>query len=188
MKLCTFQTNTVTLIPLTKNATTTLTLSIWFYRGYPISAWCIEETLVWPITKAHSFERLELLSNASTYGAKFFVTCGGHAKSDDFFKSSEITVREAETKALENKKVCSDLLKKIEEEGQAILALGKPISALIDTELGALLLWYTKEANSAQELKAANMIKWNIIVAEVNQPHLSESWTTENEAELERLK
>ena len=154
------------------NATATLTLSIWFYRSDLLSAWCIEETLVWPITKAHSFERLELLANASTNGAKFFVTCGGHAKSDDFFKSSETTFWEAAIKVLENKNVCSALLKKIEEEGQAILAFGKPISALLNTELGALLLWYKKEANSAQVLKAVNMIKCNTIVAEVNQPHL----------------
>ena len=32
------------------------------------------------------------------------------------------------------------------------------------------------------------MIKWNTIVAEGTQPPLLESWTTENEAELERLK
>ena len=75
-------------------------------------------------------------------------------------------------------------MKKIEEEGQAILALGKPTSDFIDTELGYLLIWYTKEANSAQGLKTANLIKCNTIVAEVNQPHLLESWTTDNEAEL----
>ena len=32
------------------------------------------------------------------------------------------------------------------------------------------------------------MIKWNTIVAEGTQQHLLESWTTDNEAELERLK
>ena len=89
---------------------------------------------------------------------------------------------------MEDKKVVSDLLKKIEEEGQDILALGKPISALFDSELGALLLWYTKEAKSTQGLKATNLIKWNMIVAEGTQPPLLESCTTENEAELERLK
>ena len=64
----------------------------------------------------------------------------------------------------------------------------KPTSALLDPELGALLLWYTKEAKSAQGLKAAKLIKWNTIVAEGTQPPLFKSWTTENEAELEQLK
>ena len=125
-----------------------------------------------PITEAHYLERLELLENSSTHGAKFFATCGGHATSDDFFKSVEIYVWEAVIKALEDKKVGSSLLKKIEEEGQATLALGKPTSAFLNTELGALLLWYTKEAKSAQVLKAENMIVWNSIVSEGTQPPL----------------
>ena len=66
--------------------------------------------------------------------------------------------------------------------------MGKPTFVFLDTELGALLLWYTKEAKSAQGLKAAKLIKWNTIVAEGNQPPLLESWTTENEADIERLK
>ena len=37
-------------------------------------------------------------------------------------------------------------------------------------------------------MKAAKLIKWNTIVAEGNQPPLLESWTTENEADIERLK
>ena len=73
------------------NATPTFTLSIRSYKSDLLSARCIKETLVWPITKAHSLDQLELLANSSTYGAKLFATCGGHAKSDDFFKSSETT-------------------------------------------------------------------------------------------------
>ena len=79
-------------------------------------------------------------------------------------------------------------IEKIEEKGQDILALGKPTSVFLDPELGALLIWYTKQAKHAKVLKAANLIKWNTIVAEGTQPHLLESWTTENEAELEQLK
>ena len=125
-----------------------------------------------PITKAHYLEWLELLESASTHGAKFFATGGGHATSYDLFKSVEIPVWEAAIKSLEDKKVGSDLLKKIEEEGQAILDLGKPTFALLYPELGALLIWYTKEAKSAQVLKEKNLIKQNTIVAEGNQPPL----------------
>ena len=99
------------------NAAAAFTLSLWSYRGALISARCIEETLVRPITKAHSLERLELLENSSTHGAKFFATGGGHETSDDFFKSVKIPVWGAAIKALEDKKVGSALLKKIEEEG-----------------------------------------------------------------------
>ena len=113
---------------------------------------------------------------------------GVHATSDDFFKSVKFPVCEAEIKALGGKKVGRALLKKIEEEGQAILALGKTTSALLNPKLGSLLLWYTKGENGAQVLKAANLIKWNTIVAEGTQPPLLESWITENEAYLESLK
>ena len=40
------------------NAAATFTLSMRSYRGGLISAQCIEETLVRPITEAHSLERL----------------------------------------------------------------------------------------------------------------------------------
>ena len=79
-------------------------------------------------------------------------------------------------------------MKKTEKEGQGILDLGKSTSAFLDPELGALLPCYTNEANSAQGLKASKLIKWNMIVAEGTQPPLLEIWTTDNEAELERLR
>ena len=94
------------------NAAVALTLSMRSYRGDLISARCIEETLVRPITEAHSLEQLELLANDSTHGAKFFATGGGHATSDDFFKSVKIPVWESAIKALEDKKLVSALLKK----------------------------------------------------------------------------
>ena len=64
-----------------------------------------------PITEAYSLDWLEILAKASTSGAKFFATGGGHATSDNFFKSVKIPVWEAEIKALEDKKVGSALLK-----------------------------------------------------------------------------
>ena len=72
------------------NAAVTFILSMRSYIGDLLSAQCIKETLVRPITEAHSLERLELLANSSTHGAKFFATGGGHATSDDFFKSVKI--------------------------------------------------------------------------------------------------
>ena len=77
-----------------------------------------------PVTKAQYLERLELLAKDITHGSKFFATGGGCATSDDFFKSVKIPVWDATIKALEDKKVGSALLKKNEEEGQAILTLG----------------------------------------------------------------
>ena len=74
------------------NAVVAFTLSMWSYRGDLLSVWCTKETLVWPITEAHSLERLELLANASTHVSKFFATGGGHATSDDFFKCVKILV------------------------------------------------------------------------------------------------
>ena len=105
------------------NDASNFTLSMWSYRGDLLSARCIEENLVQPITKAHSLERLELLAKASTHGSKLFVTGGGHATSDEFFQSVEFTFWEAEIKVLEDKKVGSSLLKKSEGESQDILDL-----------------------------------------------------------------
>ena len=65
---------------------------------------------------------------------------GGLATSEDFFKSVEIPVCEAAIKALGDKKVGSALLENPDKEGQAILALGKPTSDLLDPELCALCL------------------------------------------------
>ena len=96
------------------NAAATFTLSARSYRDDLLSARCIKETLVRPITKSNPLERLELLENSSTRGAKIFATGGGHATSDDFFRSIKIPVWEAEIKALEDKKVGSAWLKKIE--------------------------------------------------------------------------
>ena len=94
------------------NAAATFTLSMRSYRGDLLSARCIKENLLQPITEAHPLERLELLENDSTNGENFFATDGGHATSDDFFKSAKIPVWEAEIKVLEDKKVGSALLKK----------------------------------------------------------------------------
>ena len=77
------------------------------------------------IIEAHSLEQLELLANASTYGSKFFATGGGHAISDNFFKSVEIPVWEAEIKALEDKKLGSALLKKNRRRGSCYSRFGK---------------------------------------------------------------
>ena len=93
------------------NAAATITLSMRSYIGDMLSAGCIKETLVWPITKAHSLEWLELLAKANTHGSKLFATGGVHATIDDFFKSNEISVWEAAIKALEDKKVGSAQLK-----------------------------------------------------------------------------
>ena len=49
------------------NAAATFTLSMQSYRGDMISARCIKETLVRPITEAHSLEQLEMLAKASTH-------------------------------------------------------------------------------------------------------------------------
>ena len=76
-----------------------------------LSARCIKETLVRPITEAHSLERLELLEKAITHVSKLFSTGGGHATSDDFFNSVVISVWEAASKALEDNKVGGALLK-----------------------------------------------------------------------------
>ena len=92
-----------------------------------------------------------MLEKSITNGANFFATV--------------VAMKRVMT-SLEDKNLGSDLLKKIEKEGQDIPDLRKSTSALLDPELGALLLWYTKEAKSAQELKAENLIKWNKIFTE----------------------
>ena len=52
---------------------------------------------------------MDLLEKASTHGARFFATGGGHATIDDFFKSIKIRIWGAAIKVY--KKVGSALLK-----------------------------------------------------------------------------
>ncbi|KAL7465783.1 hypothetical protein ACHAXS_012907, partial [Conticribra weissflogii] len=73
------------------------------------------------VTKAHSIERQELLSKAKTHGALFCATGGGHITSDDFFKSMEMPVSEAEIKAMEKDKARRLALAKYEDEARMIL-------------------------------------------------------------------
>ena len=49
-------------------------------------------------------------------------------------------------------------------EGQVIISLQKPISAVRNIELATLLLWHTKESKSAQVLKTVKLTMWNAIV------------------------
>ena len=107
------------------NAASTITLSIRSYIGDILSAQYNKETLVRPITEAHSLERLELLAKAIAHESKFFATCGGHATSDDFFKSIEIPVWEAAIKELEDKKVGSAMLKTNRGRGSEYSHFGK---------------------------------------------------------------
>ena len=74
------------------NAASTFTLSMRSYRGDLLSERCTEETLVRPIAKDNYLDRLELLEISSTHRTKFFAAGGGHATSDDFFKSVKIPV------------------------------------------------------------------------------------------------
>ena len=87
-----------------------------------------------------------------------------------------------------DKKADLALFEKIEREGKAILALDKPMSGLLDPELGTLLLWYTKEGKSSQGKKPAKIAKWRAIVAAGTLPPVNEEWSPENQAELERLR
>ena len=170
------------------NAVATFTLTMRSYRGDLLSARCIEEEMARPITEAHSLERLELLAKASSHGAKFFATGGGHATTDDFFRAIEIPVWNAAIKVLVDRKADLALAEKIEQEGQAILRLEKPVSQLRDPELATLLLWFTKESKGAQGLKTAKLAKWSAIVAAGTPAPATDKWTLENEAELERLR
>ena len=123
-----------------------------------------------PITQPHSLERQELLAKASSHGAKFFATGGSHCTTDDFFKAIEIPVWDAQIKAYEDKKEECSRLEKAEEDGKAVLALGKAASEMNVEQLGLLLVWYTSESKTKLGKKPERVAKWKKIVEDKSPP------------------
>jgi hypothetical protein len=56
------------------------------------------------VSKPNSVERQEAMKKASSAGATFQATGGGHLNSDDFFKAAESKARDAKIKAMEDLK------------------------------------------------------------------------------------
>ena len=85
-----------------------------------------------PLTEPYSLERQHRLAKASSHGA---ATSGGHVTTDDFFKTIEIPIWEAESKITQDQTDDLALLEMIESKGKVILTLEKPVSALHGPEL-----------------------------------------------------
>ena len=142
-----------------------------------------------PITVPHTKERMELLAKASSYGQKFFATGGTHVTEDYFFCDEEVPVWDAKIKVMEVRKIECARLEKVVEEGKAVLELGKPISALLKSELTKLLEWYTGETDKQKGLKLEKETNWRAIAMNMDAiPLLYEQWTPELESDLQVLK
>ncbi len=139
------------------------------------------------MTKAHSIERQELLSKAKTHGALFCATGGGHITSDDFFKSMEMPVREAEIKAMEKDKARRLALAKYEDEARMILESEEKQDPrkLKDDELRTLLLWHQVPKKDIGT-KPQKLAKWTQLAGK--KPPVFARWLEEDESKLSKLK
>ena len=115
----------------------------------------------------HTRERIELLAKASRHGQKFFATGGTHVTADNFFCAAEASAWDAKTKVMEVRKTECAWLEKVAKEGKAVLELGKPISALLKSELTKLLEWYTGETYKQQGSKSEKETRWRAIACYV---------------------
>jgi hypothetical protein len=99
-----------------------------------------------PVTVAHTRERQEALTAATTHGKKFFVTGGEHITSDDMFKSAEIVRRNAEAVEVEKDKKLRLEYRARREAALPVLdrlenVLENAVTRLTGKELEVLLRW-----------------------------------------------
>jgi hypothetical protein len=158
------------------------------YRGDLLAVQCVRKDVAPRITVPHTLERWELLSGSGSHGTRFHATGGSHCTTDDFFKSCEIPVWDAQIKVLEDKKDECARLVKIETEGKAVMDLGKAIGDLNAANLEALLHWYTLEPKAKMGLKPEKVRKWTKIVEDNTPPPVFDKWMDGDEAELQRWK
>ena len=149
------------------------------YQGRLLKVQCEKAADLLPITVPRTKERIELLEKSSSHGKKFFATGNTHVTADNFFCAAEVPVWDAKIKATEVRKTECAQPEKVAEEGKAVLELGKPISAPLQSESTKLLERYTGETDKKQGLKSEKETKWRAIAMNRDAiPLLYNQWTS----------
>ena len=160
------------------NYLSTFNFTVAGYQGRLLKVQCEKAADLLPISMPHTKERMDILANASSHGKRFFETGGTHVTADDFFCAAEVPVWDANIKVMGVRKTECAWLEKVSKEGKAVLELGKPISALLKSELTKMLECYTGDTDEQQGLKSEKDTKWREIAMNRNAiPLLYEQWT-----------
>ena len=139
------------------------------------------------VTKPNSKERVAALKKVSTAGQMFYATGGGHVNSDSFFVSTELKVRDAQIKVMEDTK--KDRAKYCKDQLEAVMLIRQKgdldsISEKKFTlpEVKVLLKW--------KKVKVTATKKRDLIDAYIAapKPKIQKVWCNSEEAALVALK
>ncbi|CAB9503999.1 expressed unknown protein [Seminavis robusta] len=138
------------------------------------------------VTVAHPHEHLRALAACTTHGATFHQTKGDMINSDEFFQSKMMEQRDADIKALKQKKENTMALQKAKDEADAIIAeKGEPTTENMKefsaTELDIL---HKYKFGKKGQGKKADVLKAYL---EAPPPLKIVPWSPEDEEELRRL-
>jgi hypothetical protein len=139
------------------------------------------------VSKPNSLERQEAMAKASSAGATFQATGGGHLNSDDFFKAAELKARENKIKAMEEikkerDKYCKDqwaAIRLIKAKGELTYDTEKLFTL---AEIKILLKW--------KKVKAIGTKKRDLIDAyrAAPKPPIQVIWKRSEQEALDALK
>jgi hypothetical protein len=139
------------------------------------------------VSKPNSLERQEAMAKASSAGATFQATGGGHLNSDDFFKAAELKARESKIKAMEELKRerendCKDqwaALRLIKEKGELTFDTEKLFTL---AEIKILLKW--------KKIRPTGTKKADLVRAyrDAPKPKIQVVWKRSKQAALNALK
>jgi hypothetical protein len=143
--------------------------------------------LIVAVSKPNTLARQVAMKKASSAGATFHATGGGHLNSDDYFKAAELKARENQVKAMEEikkerEKYCKDqwaALRLIKAKGELTW---DTVSRFTIFEIKILLKW--------KKVKATGTKKRDLVEAytEAPKPIIQPMWKPSEQAKLDALK
>ena len=99
------------------------TLTAFGYDGSQLLKSAPTRTTFVAVTQPHSKERILAIKKAKTAGQLFYATGGQHVNTNEFFQASELKVRDAEIKVMEDAK--KGRKKYCDEQQEAVLMIRK---------------------------------------------------------------
>jgi hypothetical protein len=117
------------------------------------------------VTRPHTLERIQLLSQAKTHGNIFAATGGIHLTANDIFKSIALKERKLTREKLKREKTLRDRQERNQVAAEEILQeKGENPTTLTSAELSALLTWhqFPKVASMKKEEAMKHCISYGV--------------------------
>ena len=167
-------------------------LDSWGYLGHIFQVQVNKVKFKVPVTVPHSKERIHLLADATSHGAKFTATGSDDFTGDDVFKSMEVKVWRQRIKRIEvAKKERMARLAEVKKGGPALEIIVRTNIDVLSGEMkndlvDALLVWYEVPDSDGCHFIADRRKNWMEIRG--TPPPMHALWTEEDEVNLSRLK